>query len=101
MLEKKDIIKTLQDNREKLKKIYHIRRMGLIGSFSRNEQTEKSDIDFVIELDSDTVDIYETKKKLRDYLSHLFLRQVDLASYKYLKPFIKQKILNEAETIVE
>lgn len=100
MLNKFEIIKTLRANSQQLRQDFHIQKMGLFGSFSRNEQTEDSDIDFIIELDADTPDIFETKQQLSSYLTKLFYRHIDLAHYKYLKPYAKQEILNEVEQIV-
>ena len=100
MLDKKNIINRLRTDQTKLKRDFHIKRMGLFGSFSRGAQSNTSDIDFIIELDSKTKDIYETKKQLRKYLRGLFHRDIDLAHYKYLKPYVKKRILDEVEPIV-
>lgn len=44
------ILETLKANRERLLIEFNIERIGLYGSFARNEQTDKSDIDLVYEL---------------------------------------------------
>ena len=100
MLDKFQIIQTLKAHSYELRQHYHIQKMGLFGSFSRNQQTEESDIDFIIELDANTKDIFETKQQLRRYLNGLFYRNIDLAHYKYLKPYARQEILSEVEPIV-
>ncbi|MBD2756958.1 nucleotidyltransferase family protein [Spirosoma validum] len=46
------ILETLKANRERLQKEFGIERIGLYGSFARNEQNEKSDIDLVYDLKS-------------------------------------------------
>ena len=45
ILKKEDIIATLQKHKDILNK-YKVKRIGIFGSFVRDEQEEKSDIDF-------------------------------------------------------
>ncbi len=45
------ILETLRANCERLRNEFGIERIGLYGSFARNEQTEKSDIDLVYDLE--------------------------------------------------
>lgn len=100
MLDKDSIVQTLQLQTDLLRQKYHVQKMGLIGSFSRGQQTAKSDIDFIIELDATTSNIFETKAKLRKYLKQIFHRNIDLAHYQYLKPFAKETILKDVQPIV-
>ena len=79
---KEEILKTLSDNKEVIKQ-YGVKRIGLFGSFVRNEQTEKSDIDF-------TVEFIKEKKTYRNYinlvyfLQDLFNTDIDLVTLKSL-----------------
>ncbi len=41
---KEPILQFLRSHRDQLRHEYKIRKIALIGSFARNEQTEKSDI---------------------------------------------------------
>jgi predicted nucleotidyltransferase len=100
VLDKFTIVRTLQAESDRLKREFHIQKLGLFGSFSRNQQTEKSDIDFIIELEPGVDNIFETKQHLREYLTKLFSRNIDLAHYKYLKPYAKKEVLGEVEPIV-
>lgn len=100
MLTRSDVITSLKENSDRFQKEFHIKKMGLFGSFSRNQQTDQSDIDLIIELEANTPDIFETKQQLRAYLSKLFSRNIDLASYRYLKPYAQREIFNEIEPIV-
>ena len=68
--------------------------MGLFGSFVRGEQTHKSDIDILIELEKGTENIHELKKDLSRFLAHSFGRPVDIARGKYLKPYARDEILS-------
>ena len=73
-----------------------LKEIGLFGSYARNEATSKSDIDFLIELLPYTENYIETKEALREYLSGLFGKNVDLANPRSLKPHFKNRILKQA-----
>ncbi|NOQ30763.1 MAG: hypothetical protein GQ570_06540 [Helicobacteraceae bacterium] len=92
---KNEILEFLQNNRKHLLEQYHITKIGLFGSFARNEQKENSDVDLLIELEDGTKNIYDLKNSLRDYLSISFNRSVDIAREKYLKPYAKEQILKD------
>jgi len=90
-----EILYFLRHNKALLQKEYHISKIGLFGSFARNEQHSNSDVDILIELDSNAKNIYDLKESLRHFLSSSFGRKVDLAREKYLKPFAKEAILKD------
>jgi len=93
MLNKKIIMKSIQDNLDEVKG-YGIRRIGVFGSFVRSSQNEKSDIDVLVEF-------YPSKKsfdnymELKFFLEKLLHRKVDLVIKDAIKPRIKPYILNE------
>ncbi len=98
MLTKQEIIKTIQDNKELIKS-YGVVEIGLFGSYARNEQTENSDIDFL-------VDIIKEKKTLKNYidfwdtLENLFkTNKIDVISKKGLSEFIGPHILKEVNYV--
>ncbi len=90
-----EILNFLQENRSLLSQQYHVSKIGLFGSFARNEQNENSDVDLVIELEENTQNVYELKNALRQFLSTSFERSVDIAREKYLKPYAKEQILKD------
>ncbi|MEK6659549.1 MAG: nucleotidyltransferase domain-containing protein [Campylobacterota bacterium] len=85
----------LQSNRNLLLEKYHVTKIGLFGSFARNEQKENSDVDLLIELEDGIQNIYDLKDSLRQFLSSSFNRSVDIAREKYLKPYAKEQILKD------
>ncbi|MGE4398166.1 MAG: nucleotidyltransferase family protein [Campylobacterales bacterium] len=93
---KEEIIEFLKQNRGLLSQRYHVARIGLFGSFARGEQTERSDVDLLVDLDESAVDVYDTKNALKSFLSASFGRDVDIAREKYLKPYAKELILKDA-----
>ena len=95
MINKNDIISFLRANLPVLRSYYHIVRIGLFGSFARNEQGDDSDIDIIVEIESGTPDIHRLKLELEDFIGKTFNRSVDIAREKYLKPYARNAILSE------
>jgi hypothetical protein len=96
MLSSKEIILFLKQNKVLLLKQYYCTEIGLFGSFARNEQTEKSDIDIIVQFEQDTPDLYSTELKLKEFLKKHFNREIDICSKKWIRPVFKQLVLNEA-----
>jgi len=92
---KDEILTFLQQNKSYLQERFHITKIGLFGSFARDEQTPTSDVDLLIEMDKNVQNLHDTKEALKIFLSHSFHRNVDVAREKYLKPYAKEKILND------
>lgn len=74
MLNQNDIIKFLDNHYSDLQARFNVSKIGLFGSFARNEQNEESDI---------------------EYLKSTFHRDVELCREKYLKPYIKDYLDKE------
>ena len=78
-------------------KKYKVKRAGIFGSYARGEQKRNSDIDIIIKppkgMGFGFVGIQmELEKKLR--------KKVDMVTYKYLSPYLRDKILeNEVRAI--
>ena len=96
MLNKEEILKDLAKNKALYRKKYNITKIGLFGSFAKNEQTEKSDIDIIIEMETDTPEIFEKKLEIKRNLKEKFHRDVDICTEKYIKPIFRPIILSEA-----
>lgn len=83
MMDKKEITLILKKNKTNLLKKYHLTSIGIFGSFSRDDFSDDSDIDILIEYDQpmgiEFIDLaYELEKLLR--------RPVDLVSRNGIKP---------------
>ena len=93
----KEII--LQKLSEIDKNEFGFNRIGLCGSFLRDEQTEESDIDILVEMEMNS-DKYEESSyfrfcNLKRYLEKIFNRKIDLIdrsqfNYKYKCPNVKE-----------
>lgn len=93
---RQEIIAYIESHREQLRTRFHVRKIALIGSFARDEQTPESDVDLLLDLEEGTAGIYQLKRNLKDELERQFGRPVELASERYLKPYYKKQILQEA-----
>ena len=80
----------------KLKK-YGVKKAALFGSIVRDELTDNSDIDLLIEFEGrkSLLDLAALKLDLQELLS----RKVDVLTYNSLHPLLRDKILNEQEVI--
>ena len=85
------ILQIIEVNREKIKG-FGVRRLGLFGSAARGEASEGSDLDFVVELEKKTFDIY---MDLKEFLEELFGCRVDLVMKDAIKPRLREPILKE------
>ncbi|MBN1997002.1 nucleotidyltransferase domain-containing protein [candidate division KSB1 bacterium] len=92
---KNEILAYLRDCLPALQADFGITKIGLFGSFARNKQNDKSDIDIILEFKSGTDNIYEKKPRLKNDLEIHFQRPVELCREKYLKPYMRDYLLKE------
>jgi predicted nucleotidyltransferase len=92
---KEEILQFLKENKLELLSTYHLSKVGLFGSFSRGDETGKSDVDIIFDFDDSVEDAYSVKMALKNHLHTIFGRNVDLAREKYLKPYAKEEILKD------
>ena len=74
---------------------YHITELGIFGSYVRGEQTEASDVDILVEFDSNFKFGLFTYCHIENYISDTLGRKVDLVMKRSLKPYIGKSILQE------
>ena len=94
MLVLQDCIDKLAAFKHTFGKQFGITKLGIFGSVARQENTEESDIDIVVEVEKPTLSLmYELKEKLKE----LFNCNVDLVRFRStLRPLLKSNILNDA-----
>ena len=100
-MNRKDIImKTVQDikgilksHKEELESKYGVKEIGIFGSYVKEEQTETSDVDILVEFEK-PLGLLEFVG-LKNYLSDLLGVNVDLVMRKALKPSIGERVLGE------
>ena len=95
MLKQNDIIKRLQQHESQLNE-FGVKKIGLFGSYKKNKQNSKSDIDILVKFKKGekTFDNYMDLKFL---LQDLFDKQVDLVIVENIKDELKDEILGSVE----
>lgn len=94
MKRKDQILTLLKKQLPYLKKNFKVKSIGLFGSYAREEQTETSDIDMLVEFEAPVGFI--KFMQLENYLSDKLSAKVDLVTSDALKPLIKPSIIEEA-----
>lgn len=89
---KETVLQKIREHQTQLKS-FSIKRLGLFGSFVRNQATHDSDLDFLVEFEKKSFDNY---MGLKQYLEELFNRRVDLVLTSTLKPRLRSQILKES-----
>ena len=87
----------LSENKPYLQEKYHVKTIGIFGSYVRGEQTKKSDIDILVEFEENSRITFISFGDLEFYLSKLLNRKVDLVTKKALRPYIGKYILEELQ----
>jgi uncharacterized protein len=71
---------------------YHVSKVGLFGSFARDEQNDESDVDIIVEFE-DRHETFDNYMDLKFYFENLFDRKVDLVIINSIKPSLRHSIL--------
>ena len=91
---KEQALQILRENRTTLTETYGVRKIGLFGSIVRDQLRPESDIDIVVEIDTEKKKLHNFLA-LRRYLENQFGRPVDLGIESTLKPVIRDAVQNE------
>lgn len=87
----------LEKSKAQLKEKYHIKELGIFGSYVRDEQREDSDIDILVEFEK-PIDFF-TFIELEETLTELLGVKVELVMKRALKPLIGRCILEEVQYV--
>lgn len=91
----KTILTKLDENKATIKK-YGIKRIGLFGSYLRNEQKPTSDIDILVEFEKGKI-TFDNYMDLKFFLEDLFKCKVDLVMQESIKPDLKPYIMGSVK----
>ena len=88
-----EIVQTLKEHKEEIRKKYNVKAIGLFGSFARGEQRKRSDVDILVEYD----ELPGLLKfvELEGYLQKLIRKKVDLVEKEGIRKELKHIILSE------
>ncbi len=89
-----EVVSEIKKNEEIIKKKFKVREIGVFGSVVRDEETEKSDIDIIVEFESEGKN-FDNYMELKFFLEELLGTSVDLVSKSAIKERLKSKILEE------
>ncbi|RYY07442.1 MAG: DNA polymerase subunit beta [Sphingobacteriaceae bacterium] len=94
MTSQTNILQTLKTHKPKLFK-FGISNLGLFGSYIRNEQSNKSDIDILIDFEPNQ-ETFDNYVSVYDLLESIFQNEkIEVVTKNGLSPYIGPKILEE------
>lgn len=88
------VLKQLKKIKPELIKKYGVIKIGIFGSFARNEARKDSDIDIVYEIENiNGFSIVHIKEELENY----FNKSIDIVRYREnMNPYLKERINSES-----
>jgi uncharacterized protein len=89
----------IKENISPIFKEYGIKRAGLFGSFSRGEETSKSDVDILVSLGK-PMGMFKYMHMVRDIEQKLG-RKVDIVTENSINKFLKPYIIKDLQSIYE
>ena len=96
-MEQQTIHKKIHQQLPLLRKKYHVKKIGIFGSFARGEQKKGSDLDILVEFKI-PVGFFQFIR-LENFLSQTLGKKVDLVSKKAIKPAVRKKIFKEVNYV--
>jgi uncharacterized protein len=99
MIDSETILKYLSQNKARLQVQYQLVKIGLFGSYAREENTNESDIDILVEFEENTTDLYSKKMNLKNEIQTKFNVPVDICREKYIKSVFRDQILTETKYV--
>ena len=94
MTDKEFILSTIRSKESELSR-YGIKSIGLFGSYARDEQSENSDIDILIDFESDKEN-FDNYMAVYDIIESLFTNyKIEIVTKNGLSRYIGPNILNE------
>ena len=94
---KQQVIELIQINMQDIEK-FGAERIGIFGSFARNEQNEESDVDLIVEFKLG-MKKYRNYLNLADFLEAKLERKVDLLTWESMASFVQREVRKEIEYI--
>jgi predicted nucleotidyltransferase len=89
IMQKETIINYLMQHKQEFQKKYGIEKIGLFGSYARDEAHYDSDIDIFVQMKPDMFKLVELKQQIEEDLQ----KKVDIIrNHKYIKPLLLKMI---------
>ena len=94
MISKNIILSIIRSHKPQLAS-FGVNRIGLFGSYVRNEQQPQSDIDFLVDFEPEK-ETFDNFMDLYNYLEKLFVNEkIEVVTLNGLSPYIGKHILKE------
>ncbi|HSK74961.1 MAG TPA: nucleotidyltransferase family protein [Thermoanaerobaculia bacterium] len=93
----RDIFSRLRDHREAIRSL-GVGRLGVFGSFTRNEQHSDSDVDILVEFEKGEKS-FDHFMGLAFLLEDILQRRVELVTVESLSPHLGPRILAEVQDV--
>ncbi|MBK6303253.1 MAG: nucleotidyltransferase family protein [Arcobacter sp.] len=88
-MDKTNILNYLKEHYSEFKNKYNVEKIGLFGSYARDEATENSDIDIFVKMKPSLFDMVAIKEQIENDLN----RKVDIIrEHKNIKPIFLKMI---------
>lgn len=97
VVNKQDILDLLKQNSDKLQK-FGIVRIGVFGSFISGKQTDKSDVDLLVEFDKGQKN-FKNFMGTANFTEAILGRNVDILTPESLSPYIGPHIMKEVQYV--
>ncbi len=92
MITRRLILDYLASHKEEFREKYSVEKIGLFGSFARNEATQNSDIDIFVKMQPKMFDMIALKQQIEEELH----AKVDLIrEHKHMKPLLREMIYKD------
>ncbi len=92
-MDRERILGFLREHKEEIRQRFGVTKLGLAGSYARGEATSASDIDIIVQLESDNT--FRSFFGLLLYLQDSLSADIDLATEASLKPLVRESILKD------
>ncbi|KAA0990332.1 nucleotidyltransferase family protein [Dyadobacter aurulentus] len=94
---KQEVLQLIQHHKPAIQRL-GAERLGLFGSFVREEQKDESDVDLVVEF-IEGKKTFRNFMNLADYLEAIFNRKVELVTWQSLASFVQRNVKEEIEYV--
>ena len=89
---KSDVLNYLSKNFQEFHNKYNVEKIGLFGSYARDEETQDSDVDIFVQMHPKLLDMIAIKQLIEEDL-HL---KVDIVRLRdKMNPYLKKRILRD------
>ena len=89
---KDDVLEYLKEHYQEFHDKYNVKKIGLFGSYARDEATKESDIDIFVQMHPKLLDMIAIKQLIEEDLH----KKVDIVRVRdKMNPYLKKRILRD------